>query len=150
MYYADSIFKGLLGILFLAAYIMAFEFPEGAREYPQYVSLIGCILCIVAAVSSAWKKWRARKCSPSPKDEEGTPVNKFRMCVFFAALTAYVLLVPVIGFYTCTAVYLVSLMTYLKRPIKLYYFIVAAVFLGFVYLVFGQFLHIQMPRGILF
>lgn len=66
-----------------------------------------------------------------------------------AACIAYMFLLRWLGFYLAGAIYLVTVMLYLK--VKPAYMAIATVFLGIlVYGVFSLFLKVPLPKGILF
>ena len=73
-----------------------------------------------------------------------------RILINVAMLLAYVTLVPVIGFFTATGVYLFSHMTYLGiRP----YYLTGAVVIGgllFLYTLFGFLLDVPIPHGVFY
>ena len=66
------------------------------------------------------------------------------------ATIAYIALLSVGGFLLCTALYLGGLAWYLgiRRPIKLITFVV--LYTAVVYAIFGLWLNVRLPAGILF
>lgn len=73
-----------------------------------------------------------------------------RILISLFLLTAYVVAVPVIGFFVTTGVYLVAHMTFLGiRPFWLT-LVVGVGAMAFLYMVFIGFLGIPIPQGILY
>lgn len=72
-----------------------------------------------------------------------------RVAISIALITAYIVMVPVLGFFTATLVYLVGHMTYLGiRPL---WKPVAATLgvLGVLYVLFEFLLRVDLPSGLL-
>ncbi len=75
---------------------------------------------------------------------------RLRSAINVGLLTAYVALVPVLGFFVASAVYLFAHMTYLGiRPLYLSGLTVAGV-LAFLYAVFERLLGVLVPHGMIY
>lgn len=73
-----------------------------------------------------------------------------RYAVNIGLLIIYVVLVPVIGFFTATGVYLIVHMNYLGvRPFSLVLAVTAGGLL-FLYVLFGYMLGVYIPHGLLY
>lgn len=73
-----------------------------------------------------------------------------RYAINIGLLIAYVALVPVLGFFTATGIYLITHMTYLGiRPFPLVLAVTAGG-LVFLYALFGYMLGVYIPHGILY
>lgn len=76
-------------------------------------------------------------------------ITKPKLIVTLATV-AFVLLMPVGGFLLCTALYLGGLAWYLgiRKPLNLILFV--AIYTAVIYAIFGMWLNVRLPAGILF
>ncbi len=91
---------------------------------------------------------------PNMKKEEKTiqnTINK-RPKLFYTLTGAliYVLLMPLVGFYVSSFIFLVVLIKLLGSEKNILVFISTIVFLGCLYGVFSKFLHVPLPKGMFF
>jgi hypothetical protein len=143
---------GVLALIFtIMFWISASRLPSRAVVFPRALLYILIPLFIWNAVSSirGFRKTLADADIAEGKKWNCTlGLNRPRIVVTLATL-AYIVLMPLLGFITSTALYLAGLAFYLgiRRPVALALF--AAIYIGIVYAVFGWWLQVRLPAGIL-
>lgn len=84
-------------------------FPEVAQRLPVLLIWIVVAMAILMFVEEAFKRRAARRAAADalPADEEPPPpINWLVLCVFGAAIVAYVALIPVLGYVITTPVFI--------------------------------------------
>ncbi len=145
---ADQITAIFVALLAGWLILIAEGFPKGADIFPQFV-LVSLLLSSAMLFGSGFFRKRVRH-----RAELHGVANAMRPFVrpmlTFLICGIYVALVGIIGYFTATIIFGVSLMLYLgaRRPV-----VIACSLLGlliFVYLLFVFHLRVPVPRGILF
>jgi putative tricarboxylic transport membrane protein len=120
--------------------------PVGPAFYPRIVLGICAVMALVLVVMDWRLGTRLRG-----YDKSVTPANYRLVLVCFAIFTAYVVLLPYLGFRLSTFVFLLAMPVALERPAgrrRWIVVVVLALIATFVvYYVFEQYLHVLMPRG---
>lgn len=135
---------GILTLLVSAiAYISAREMPEDTQVYTVTVislfALFGALLVVFSIIN--------RK-KPGGRALSILTVKNPVLSTFFVA--AYLVLIPLLGFYVASAVFMVAFMLFLgaRTPKSIAVAIIAM--LLFIYILFTVQLRVPLPRGILF
>ena len=76
--------------------------------------------------------------------------KRARLFYTLAGALIYVFLMPLVGFYVSSFVFLVVLIKLLGMKKNILVFIPVVVFLGCLYVVFSKFLHVPLPKGLFF
>ena len=143
----------VLSLIFAIAYwISAKELPEDSLtfSYPVLFCLIPLLIWNIAKSVVDFRKTLADQQTPEKEKWDcSLHITKPKMIVTLATI-AYIALLSVGGFLLCTALYLGGLAWYLgiRRPIKLITFVV--LYTAVVYAIFGLWLNVRLPAGILF
>ncbi|MDI3535318.1 MAG: Tripartite tricarboxylate transporter TctB family [Thermosediminibacterales bacterium] len=131
-------------------YYMSVELPPQAKFFPQI------ILIITGVLSLLWFADSIRKYAKNKDDESKKP--KFKMppelvktiVAVLAELVLYVTLISKLGYFITTFLFLTITMYTLKMRRHVVIFATSISVIVVIGLVFGKFLHIQLPKGILF
>jgi putative tricarboxylic transport membrane protein len=151
-YLVRNYFFGVLALIFtIMFWISASRLPGRAIVFPRALLFILIPLFIWNAVSSV-RGFRKTLADTDTAEERkwncALGLNRPRIVVTLATL-AYIVLMPILGFITSTVLYLMGLAFYLgiRKPMALTLF--AAIYIGIVYAVFGLWLQVRLPTGIL-
>ncbi len=143
----------LIALAFAGLYwFSAKDLPAKALDFPKALFMILIPLFLWNGVNSV--REFIRTLSDTEKEEAGKwncTLNITKQKVFVTILTlGYILLIPLIGFFICTVLYLAVLAFYLgiRRPVSLLLF--SLLFTAALYGIFVQWLQIRMPAGVLF
>ena len=151
-YVVKNYFFAVLALIFTALFwISAGRLPGRAVVFPRALLFILIPLFIWNAVSSV-RGFRKTLADTGIAEEKkwncALGLNRPRVMVTLATLV-YILLMPALGFITSTFLYLVGLAFYLgirKLPTLALF---AMIYIGIVYAVFGLWLQVRLPTGIL-
>lgn len=142
-------FAGLL-------YIFSGDFPREAAGYPHaLLGLLAGLAIIQLATAIVRRKRQATSSGASPgKDNKSTVPEGLlgRVLVTGILIIAYVALIPILGYAVSTLIFLLGLMWRLnpKRHMIWLYAGVAVAATVILYISFGRFLSVWLPKGILF
>lgn len=142
-------FAGLL-------YILSGDFPHAAAGYPH--ALLGLLagLAIIQLATAIVRRKRQALSSKAPASGDnraaapkGLPA---RVLLTGVSIIGYVALIPVLGYAVSTLVFLLGLMWLLnpKHSVLWVYAGVAVASTVVLYISFGRFLSVWLPKGILF
>lgn len=141
----DTLVAVLLMGLSAVFYKLSMDLTEGGDIFPKLLSIVTAGLSLVLLIMDLRK---ARAESGSEK-ESGGP-KTLRPYVTFVLAVLYVVAVITIGFFVSTVAFMVVMMLYLGvRKIPNYLLAVAFV-VAFYFFLFDKFLHVPLPRGLLF
>lgn len=135
-----------LFVLFALAYYYSRKFPIVPRMLPTILSLFGMILCTCVFIRTFTNSGVAG----GQKNLDGSGARKVAFAVLLVC--AYIFCLKIIGFYVSSFLF-INLFSYLidARKYALWlYPAVAAGLLAIIYLIFGLFLHVLLPKGLLF
>jgi hypothetical protein len=146
--YLFAVLALIFTIMFL---ISASRLPSRAIVFPRALFFVLVPLFIWNVVSSirGFRKTLAdADISEEKKWNCALGLSRPRIVVTLTTL-GYIVLMPVLGFITSTLLYLVGLAFYLgiRKPLALALF--AIIYIGIVYAVFGLWLQVRLPTGIL-
>lgn len=118
--------------------------PIGPAYYPRLLFVVMAALSLALVVGDVLSRHR-RTAQPAP------PPARYRLVVVtFAIFTAYVVLLPAIGFRLATVLFVGGLQAALEPPRGRGWWLVLAVALGttvLTYYVFERYLSVLLPRG---
>lgn len=124
-------------------YTITAGFPEGAETFPRLM-LISTIVFSAAILLDALRSGSASNPSRAPAPIKAQPY------VVFGGATLYVMAVGVLGFFTSSILFSAATMAYMGvRRISAYLVALGTMAL-FYYVLFDRFLHIPLPRGLLY
>jgi putative tricarboxylic transport membrane protein len=125
------------------AWIVSLSFPETTQVY-THVALIAFIgLSVILII---WSLVNAKK----PGGEVVNVATFKSPMLTFIIILAYVLLLDKIGFFVCSAVFMLGFMWFMGYRKPLTMVLTTVGMLGFIYLLFVFELHVSLPDGILF
>jgi hypothetical protein len=136
----DSIIALFLICTSLWLYTDSMRFPPGAGTFPQLMLIITIVFSIVVLVQDIRKKPAVGSAG----------AGRLRPYVVFALAAVYGLAIEMVGFFTSSVVFGLVMMYYLGvRRIASYVVAICAMTL-FYYVVFDRFLHVPLPKGVLY
>ena len=116
----------------------------GAGFWPR-LNLIGMVILALFIMIRSLVR---RKKAALPKNEPQEEMNTVGVVICGAILLSFVLLMPYIGFLLSAFLGMMALIYALGERKKLVIFLTAFVLVLVVYLSFGKFLFVPMPRGV--
>lgn len=137
----------LIGVLIMhAASAFPLEFTENGPGAGFWPFALGCILMLVSVLLLLY--------TFSKKSDLGcqrvnltTPANK-RVYIMMGMVVIFCIMINLLGFYLAAAIMIASIMHLMDYHNKKATVITAILTLLFIYLIFGQILHTQMPQSI--
>lgn len=143
-----SIASGLVLLLCVVFFLQSLNYPVSAARLPQILIVIIAFLSILMLVE-AFKKRNVAN-GDSEGNKETGKANVMRVTIFVAMIALYIFLMDIIGYFILTPLFVFTSLMYLKATNVLMAVILAAGFTAFIYGLFSMFLHVPVPRGILF
>ena len=138
----DRLFAVGLFVVFLKAYHTALSYPPASANYPKMLLTVGMVLCVGMFIQSFFAA-----------QQKGTSIAKRDLINLFISLglmTLYVAAIPVVGYIVSTFVYMMAQMWVLNRKSKIWVnFLIVAAIIAVIYVAFGIFLNVFLPKGIL-
>ncbi|MBC8158302.1 MAG: tripartite tricarboxylate transporter TctB family protein [Alphaproteobacteria bacterium] len=124
-----------------------FEFPQRAAAWPLYMWGLLAALSMVLLINSL-RQSVSEQLAHIDKAERNARVK--RIAINVGLILGFVILVPILGFFTAAGIYLVMHMTYLGiRPFWLVGVVMGGVLIAF-YMMFEFFLGVLVPHGLIF
>ena len=153
----DSFSAIIILVICVVGMIQTSQYPARAAEWPMWMWGLLAALSAVLLFNSVRAAKTAAPDDTEPKtesDEDPTPASPthkgLRITINIGLIVALVILVPILGFFTATGLFLVVSMFYLGiRPVWLILAVTAGTLLVF-YGVFEAFLGVLVPHGLLF
>jgi len=147
----------IVAMMFILMFIHAADnFRAGAREYPMIVSGVGIFLSVLLVAKELYQYAKRKndeqaiqKFETSEKKKSFTIKEIKAFVISTVAILIYLFLIPRLGYITSTFIVMLSLLIVLKRQT---YFLYIALTVGLcliIHYVFGGFLNIFLPRGML-
>jgi hypothetical protein len=143
----------LVLIICFVFYMNTGELTPPADIFPKAVILILSVLGGLLLIKALWLKGEYVK---SEEDEEDDgDVNVQRKWLSIVALIAYVIVIPMLGFYVTSSIFLLGISWYLagmqkKLRALLIPVIVSSVVMSVIFIAFSILLRVPVPKGILF
>lgn len=133
--------------------IISAYFFGASMQMPHDAALLPQILAVLVAIFSVTMIFNAKKDAPQ-KDKESAEnppakINIQHVVVFVVAIAAYIYLIPVLGYFIATPLYMVMLYAYLKAIGLVKSIIISVCFSAFIYALFVWFLKLPIPVGYL-
>lgn len=141
-------YAGIIGVaLGVVMVVASLGFPEQSATFPR---LIGFALIALGAIESV----RTATVGPNRAEraavEDEAPKTSPRAALLFTGITiAYVLVLPLIGFYVTTFAFIVGLLLALGIRSTRLVLLLPLVLLAIIFLTFTMQLHVPLPEGLL-
>jgi len=142
---ADTVVALVLIGVSAVFYHLSMDLTDGGDIFPKLLSVITAGLSIILLIMDI----RKAKSGQGATDKSGGPKN-YRPYFIFLLAVLYVASVITIGFFTSTVFFMVLIMICLGVKKIANYFIAVACVFSFYYFLFDKFLHVPLPRGLLF
>jgi hypothetical protein len=117
--------------------------PRSAALLPKIVASLVAVFSVSMAVQ-AYKTRTAEK-SGSPEQK----INVVRAVCFAAMIGIYIYLIPTVGFFIMTPLYIFLVYMYLKAARIWVALVISVGFSGFIYALFVSFLKLPVPLGLM-
>lgn len=140
----NRVFSVFLLIAFIALYFVTLSFPQKAAIYPRGLLIVG-MTCVLALFISTF--------IGKNDEEKKVFINRDelkKLLISIALMVVYVILLTVLGYAVSTFLYMLIQIWVLKPEKKISYLIVALVSTAILYVGFGIFLKIWLPKGLFF
>lgn len=132
-----ALFSFGVGLFF---FFTAQSMPDSARLFPQLVAALIFLLSFVMA-------FNARRSAP-PSGEKAR-INAVRVVTYSLMIAAYIAVTEKAGYFVTTPLFMIISYIYLRAAGLLKAILIAALFCGFIYLLFVRFLNLPVPLGLL-
>lgn len=137
----------------LVPLLISAYFFGASMKMPRDAALLPQILAVLVACFSVAMIFNATKDAPAREKEaaENPPakINVQHVVVFVAAIAVYIYLIPILGYFIATPLYMVVMYAYLKAIGLLKSIIISVCFSAFIYALFVWFLKLPIPVGVL-
>jgi putative tricarboxylic transport membrane protein len=140
----NRIFSVFLLIIFIALYFVTLSFPDKSAIYPRWLLIVGMVCVAALFISTFIGKNDEEKKVSITKDELK------KLLISIVLMIMYVILITVLGYAVSTFIYMLVQIWVLKPEKKVSYLIVALVSTAILYVGFGIFLKIWLPKGLFF
>ena len=140
----NRIFSVFLMMIFITLYYVALSYPDKSTIYPKGLLAVG-MACVVALFISTF--------IGKNDEEKKVFINRdelIKLLISIALMGLYVILITVLGYAVSTFLYMLIQIWVLKPDKKISYLIVALVSTAILYVGFGLFLRIWLPKGLFF
>jgi uncharacterized membrane protein len=149
----DLIVSMIVLVISLIMYLNTKALTPPSDIFPKLVIGITAVLGIFLLGKSLFTKGFYEKQAEESDDEQKG--KKGRIWIGIGALILYVVILPLLGFFITSALFIILVSSYLMgkaNPVRAGFapVIVSVAILGVIYTVFYYFLHVPVPRGILF
>lgn len=132
----DLVLGALFAVLGISAALKAAKYSGATGTYPMILGLVMAALGVIVA----GKAWLRGRCTARPLTE-----HKGRAALTVALAAVYVALVPLLGFYTASALVVIVLPTALGFRQPFYLALAALIFTLVVWAVFSVLLEKPLP-----
>lgn len=130
-------------ILVVALYLLYLSqsYPLESRIFPNGVLGLMAVLSAIVIIRSFFRP----SAEKDPSEEKAFFIHRTRFIAAFGSILGYIILLPILGYFTSSAIFFISLtliLGYRKWKLVL---LTAAIFLGFVYVVFIKLFERPIP-----
>lgn len=137
----------------LVPLLISAYFFGASMKMPHDAALLPQILAVLVAIFSIAMLFNAKKDAPAQDKEaaENPPqkINITHVVVFVIAMAAYIYLIPILGYFVATPLYMILMYAYLKAINLVPSIIISICFSAFIYGLFVWFLKLPIPVGLL-
>lgn len=146
----DALSAVIFLVISVIGFTGAFQFPKRAATWPLWMwGLLG-VFSLILLVGSFREHQGAEKPAAEEEGERDNSSAFSRKIINIAIIVSFAVLVPILGFFAATALYLIVHMTYLGvRPFPLV-LAVSAGGVAFLYVLFGFILGVPIPHGLIY
>lgn len=147
MYKREKLGISVMLLVFVVFIFLANGVNEKCRSYPQVVSIIGAL---VSAAYIGTILYKEKHQIPLDQSKPLTKEQVLSVITAVALTVVYILLIRTVGYCVTTFLYVAGFSFWHTRTQKKWqYFAVAAGMTVFLYIAFGIFLKIPLPKGFL-
>ncbi len=143
----DLLFYCITLCISLGISAVAFSYPSSSSAFPRLLCVVLVGICAISAINTYAKKVSAKEkqqsISTALKNHK-TPI------LFFIMIGLYIFALTHIGFFVSSCIFVLSSMYLLNYRNKLVMFIWSPMLCAIIWLIFGMFLNVPMPQGMLF
>lgn len=152
-----DLYLALMVILFsIVSYIIALPYPDNSAYFPRFIIiLLGFLGCLIL-IKELRNIIKTRVSEPKTRPEAGDSIPLFhrpafiKVTLMIVSSSIYLLVINWVGFFASALVYL-PIMMWVLGIRKVRTIITATlVIVFFIYLIFGMFLKVPFPEGVLF
>ena len=136
----------MLIALAVTLYMRAREFPLGADLFPKTILATVIVLAVLMFIDVQ----RGTRAPARPTGEKPAVRDQLRPYLLFTSCLGYVALILTVGFFPATVAIGVVFMAILDAKQKRLYMGIFGGTILFIYLLFGWFLAVPLPKGVLF
>ena len=145
----DAVSAVIFLVISIVGFTGAFQFPKRAATWPLWMwGLLGVFSLILLAGS--FRERAVPEAAASEDGEQEGPSAFSRKIINITIIVVFAVLVPIIGFFAATALYLIVHMTYLGVRPFLLVLAVTAGGVAFLYVLFGFILGVPIPHGLIY
>lgn len=143
----------IIGIILLVfsgfAYLCSTKIPEKAATFPKVLIYLIATFSILLMITSFLKK-EEYKLLPAVFNLDSNKKYKL-LCIIFCTLT-YIVLIPILGYFFTTFMFVSASPMALGKQIKKNYYIIpiSLIIVIILFLVFKAWLNLFMPQGLIF
>lgn len=119
-------------------FLESFKYPPQTMVFPRFLLAIFLVLTVILMI----KPNRNNKFNPKVE------LSRVKILTMLSIIS-YAILIPIIGFFVTTLIYIVLFCMCFQFKKCFHYFIIASLYLSIVYLVFQKWLSITFPSGAL-
>ena len=146
----DIVVSVFIMIISAGIFYSAVDFPMGAEVFPKFLASSTFLLSMIMLINTirVYSKIRLTEevIERQPEEEEKHSILPL---VVFAITFVYVALIPIIGFFTISFLFIITIMRLLKVKGIKYYLITLFILIGGIYFLFVMQLNIPVPQGFL-
>lgn len=124
-------------------FLVSRSMPASAALFPNLMAGLISVLAVTMAVNAH----RGSKLTGSVEPDEGKRVNTMRVAFFLVLIVLYVLLIPQVGYFIMTPLFMITAYIYLRAIGFFRAVFISLVFSAFIYGLFVKFLNLPIPMG---
>ena len=140
----EIVFAVLMTGLSAALLGSTYSYPSESVQFPRFLIVLQLLFSIILLLRSL------RLPSSKTTQSSSTTANRIVPFQIFTAISAYILAIEHIGYFVATALFLMGSMYLFGRHRATALIGVTAAFLLTVYILFGLFIGVRLPEGLLF
>lgn len=138
------LFTLFIGLLFLAAFVLAKQFPATAQKFPNALLLTGLAFSVLHLL----RVLIDRKSYPSDVTDKGITAQFKKIAPYIFWILGYYLLIYLVGLVIGSALFIIAFLSR-NTTIKWYYGILSAFLVVTLMLFIGKLLSLKWPFGLL-
>lgn len=146
----DAVSSIIILIVCAVGILQTMEYPDRAAQWPLWMWGLLALCSVVLLFNSVRRPVTAEEAAADAVPAVPSPGRALRIAINIALIIILIVLVPVLGFYTATGLYLCISMYYLGiRPVWKIATVAGSTLIVF-YGMFEYFLGVLIPHGLIF